>query len=48
MREELERRAESEEGERIQELMDDALPEQLDDERLDEKDEEREPGLDAV
>jgi len=47
MGDELERRAESEEGEEIQELMDDALPERLDDDRLEDQ-EEREPGLDAV
>ncbi len=38
---------EREEGEEIQEIMDDALPEQLDDERI-EDEEPREPGLDAV
>lgn len=35
------------EGEEIQEIMDDALPEQLDDDRI-EDEEPREPGLDAV
>ncbi len=38
---------EREEGEEIQEIMDEALPEQLDDERI-EDEEPREPGLDAV
>ncbi len=38
---------EREEGEEIQEIMEDALPEELDDDRI-EDDEPREPGLDAV
>jgi hypothetical protein len=38
---------EQEEGQEIQEIMDDALPEELEDERI-EDDEPREPGLDAV
>ena len=38
---------EREEGEEIQEIMDDALPEKLDDDRI-EDEEPREPGLDAV
>jgi hypothetical protein len=38
---------EKEEGQEIQEIMDDALPDELDDDRI-EDDEEREPGLDAV
>ena len=38
---------EKEEGQEIQEIMDDALPDKLDDDSI-EDDEEREPGLDAV
>lgn len=38
---------EQEEGQEIQEIMEDALPEELEDERL-EDEEPREPGLDAV
>ena len=38
---------EQEEGEEIQEIMDDALPEKLDDDSI-EDEEPREPGLDAV
>ncbi len=38
---------EEEEGQEIQEIMDDALPEDLGDERI-EDEEPREPGLDAV
>ncbi len=38
---------EQEEGEEIQEIMDDALPEKLDDDRI-EDEKPREPGLDAV
>jgi hypothetical protein len=38
---------EKEEGEEIQEIMEDALPEKLDDDRI-EDEEPREPGLDAV
>jgi hypothetical protein len=38
---------EEEEGEEIQELMDDALPDELEDKRL-EDEEPREPGLGAV
>ncbi len=38
---------EQEEGKEIQEIMDEALPEQLEDDRI-EDEEPREPGLDAV
>ena len=38
---------EQEEGQEIQEIMEDALPEELEDERI-EDEEPREPGLDAV
>jgi hypothetical protein len=38
---------EEEEGQEIQEIMDDALPEKLDDDRI-EDEEPTEPGLDAV
>ncbi len=40
---------EKEEGEEIQKIMDDALPDELDDDRLEDEDEQdRKPGLDAV
>ena len=38
---------EEEEGQEIQEIMDEALPDELEDDRIDD-DEPREPGLDAV
>jgi hypothetical protein len=38
---------EEEEGQEIQEIMDEALPEKLEDDRIDD-DEPGEPGLDAV